>query len=64
MNKVLSAALLAAGIILLVLGVDAYHSANSVISRFFNGEPSNKALWLLISGGAACAAGLTGLVKK
>ncbi len=64
MSKAISAGLLAIGIILLVLGVDAYHSANSVISRFFNGEPSDRALWLLIGGSVAGAAGLSGLVRK
>ena len=64
MNKAIAAALLAAGIILLVLGVDAYHSANSIISRFFNGEPSDRALWLLIGGAVTGVVGLSGLVRK
>ena len=64
MRKGLSAVLLAVGIILLLLGIDAYQSANSVISRFFNGEPSDRAIWLLLGGAVACAGGLSGLVRK
>jgi len=64
MNKGISAVLLAVGIILLVLGIDAYNSTNSAISRFFSGEPSDRALWLLIGGAVAGAVGLSGLVRK
>ncbi len=47
MNKTISVALLAVAIILIALGLNAYHSASSDVSRFFTGAPTDKALWLL-----------------
>ena len=64
MNKSISVALLIAGVILLVAGFNAYHSASSDVSRFFTGAPTNKALWLLIGGFVAGIAGFSGLVRK
>ena len=64
MNKGMSVALLVVGVILLVLGVNAYHSASSDVSRFFTGAPTDKALWLLIGGAIAGIVGLFGLVRK
>jgi hypothetical protein len=64
MNKNMSVALLVVGIILLVFGVNAYHSASSNVSRFFTGAPTDKALWFLIGGAAASIAGFLGLVRK
>jgi hypothetical protein len=64
MNKSMSIALLVVGIILLVFGFNAYHSASSDISRFFTGAPTDKALWLLIGGFIAGIVGFIGLIKK
>lgn len=64
MNKGMSLALLVIGVILLVFGVNAYHSASSEVSRFFTGAPTDKALWLLIIGLAAGIVGFVGLVRK
>jgi len=64
MNKGISVALLAAGVILLIFGFNAYHSASSDVSRFFTGAPTDKALWLLISGLIAGIVGFLGLVRK
>jgi len=61
--KVVSAAILAGGIILLVLGFQAADSFSSDVSRFFTGSPTNKAMWLLIGGALASVAGAIGLVK-
>ena len=58
MNKALGAALLVAGIIMLVFGVSASDSLGSDISRFFTGNPTDKAIWLLIGGAVCSAAGL------
>jgi hypothetical protein len=61
MNRAIGLALLAAGIALIVYGIDASNSASSSLSRTFNGTPTNKTLWLLIGGIAAsiCGAVLT-----
>ncbi len=64
MNKSISTALLVVGIILLVFGGNAYHSAGSDVSRFFTGAPTDKALWLLLGGLAAGIVGFLGLVRK
>jgi hypothetical protein len=64
MNKSVSAALLVAGVILLVFGFNVYHSASSDLSRFFTGAPTDKALWLLIGGFIAGIVGFMGLIKK
>lgn len=64
MNKGMSVALLIIGVILLVFGLNAYHSASSDVSRFFTGAPTDKALWLLIGGAAAGVVGFLGLARK
>ena len=64
MNKGIPVALLVVGIVLLVFGVNAYHSASSDVSRFFTGAPTDKALWLLIGGAIASIAGFAGLIRK
>lgn len=64
MNKGMSVALLVAGVILLVFGLNAYHSASSDVSRFFTGAPTDKALWLLIGGVVAGITGFLGLSQK
>jgi uncharacterized membrane protein len=64
MNKGISVALLVVGVILLVFGFNAYHSASSDVSRFFTGASTDKALWLLIGGVIAGIVGVLGLVKK
>jgi hypothetical protein len=64
MNKGMSVALLVLGVILLVFGLNAYHSASSDVSRFFTGAPTDKALWLLIGGSAAGVVGFLGLARK
>ena len=64
MNKGMSAALLIVGVILLVFGLNAYHSASSGVSRFFTGAPTDKALWLLIGGVVAGIVGFLGLARK
>ena len=63
MNKGMSVAFLAVGILLIILGVSASESFNSDVSRFFTGSPTNKAVWLLIGGIAAAIVGLFGLLR-
>jgi len=64
MNRGMSVALLVVGVILLVFGLNAYHSASSDVSRFFTGAPTDKALWLLIGGSIASIVGFLGLARK
>ena len=63
MNKILSLALLAIGVVLIIYGLAASDSAGSDISRFFTGSPTDKTLWLLVGGVLAAALGLGGLFR-
>ena len=63
MNKPISAALLIAGIVLIIWGINASDSFSSDVSRFFTGSPTNKAMWLLIGGIVSAVAGLFGLMR-
>ena len=57
MRKMFGFVLLAVGLVLLVLGISAADSISSDISRFFTGEPTDRAVWLLIGGVAAIVGG-------
>jgi len=50
MNKALGIGLLAVGIVLLIFGISEMDSFRSHFSRFFTGNPSDKAMWLLLGG--------------
>jgi Protein of unknown function (DUF3185)/Family of unknown function (DUF5670) len=60
-NKLISLAILAGGIVLVVFGVAATDSFSSDVSRFFTGSPTDKAIWMLIGGIVAIITGLGGL---
>ncbi len=63
MNKLISLAILAGGIVLVIFGVAATKSFSSDISRFFTGSPTDKAIWMLIGGIVAIIIGLAGLLR-
>jgi uncharacterized membrane protein YidH (DUF202 family) len=63
MIKAVALALLAGGIALTIFGVDAMNSANSDISRFFTGAPTDRTMWLLVGGIVMLVAGLAGLLS-
>jgi hypothetical protein len=63
MNKSLSLALLVAGVILLLYGVSAAESLGSSFSRFFNGHPTERTMWLLIGGAILTIVGAAGLLR-
>lgn len=64
MFKVVALGLLAGGILLTILGVDAYNSSSSEISRFFTGAPTDRAIWLLVGGIVMLVAGIAGLLSS
>ena len=64
MNKGTAIALLVVGVILLIFGFDAYHSASSGVSQAVTGAPSDKAIWLLIGGAIAAIVGGVSLAAK
>ena len=58
MNKIASIALLAGGVVLMIVGINATNSFGSDVSRFFTGSPTDKAIWMLIGGIVATIVGL------
>ena len=64
MNRILSIALLAGGIALIIYGINASNSLGSDFSRFFTGSPTDKTIWLLIGGIVAAAVGAGGLLRR
>jgi hypothetical protein len=63
MNKVVSLAILAGGILLMGYGVAASKSFSSDVSRFFTGSPTDRAIWMLVGGVVAIVIGLVGLLR-
>lgn len=66
MNKPLGLAIAAVGAVLLILGIIATDSFSSNVSEFFTGNPSDKAVWLMLGGVAAIVGGLVmaGMSRK
>ena len=58
MNQIISLALIIAGVILIVFGVNATQSFGSDLSRFFTGSPTDKSIWMLIGGIVVTGLGL------
>jgi hypothetical protein len=58
-QRLLGIVLVAAGIVLLVLGIRAADSFSSQFSEFFTGSPTDRAIWLLIGGVAGILIGGT-----
>jgi len=63
MNRAVSLAILAGGILLMIYGVAASESFSSDISRFFTGSPTDKTIWMLVGGVVAIIIGLVGLLR-
>ena len=63
MNRAVSLAILAGGVILMIYGAAASNSFSSDISRFFTGSPSDKAMWMLIGGVVVIIIGGVGLLR-
>jgi hypothetical protein len=62
MNKAISIAILAGGILVMAFGIDANNSTGSDISRFFTGSPTDRAMWMMVGGVIASVVGLAGLL--
>jgi len=58
MNKIVGLALLAGGVLLIVLGITSMQSFSSDVSRFFTGSPTDKSVWMLLGGCVAAADGV------
>ena len=57
MKRAIGFALLAIGVVLLIFGISSADSLASDVSRFFTGEPTDRAMWLIIGGVGAIVAG-------
>ena len=64
MNKTVSIALLAAGVVLMVYGTKASDSLSSSVSRFFTNSPTDKTVWLLVGGLVLEIIGVIGLFRR
>jgi multisubunit Na+/H+ antiporter MnhB subunit len=64
MNKAISVALLAVGVILIVFGINASQSFSSDVSRLFTGSPTDRTIWFFVGGGVALAVGLVMLFQR
>jgi hypothetical protein len=63
MNKIVYLALLVGGVVLIIFGFKATHSFSSDVSRFFTGNPTDKAIWMLIGGSVAAVVGFVGSMR-
>ena len=63
MDKAISLAILAGGILLVIFGVSASNSVSSDISRVFTDAPTDKAIWMLVGGVVMTIIGLVGLLR-
>lgn len=63
MNKILSIALLAGGLVLIIYGINAFNSVGSDFSRLFTGSPTDNSAWFLIGGIVTAIIGAGGLLR-
>jgi hypothetical protein len=61
MNKSVSIILLVAGVILLIFGLNASDSVASSVSEAVSGTPTDRSMWLIVSGAVGIALGGFGL---
>ena len=68
MNNIVGLAVFALRIVLLIFGFNESRSFSSDVSRFFNGNPTDRSMWMIIGGIVTGIAGLflavTGALKK
>lgn len=62
LTRILSVAFIVGGVLLLIFGIDAWNSVGSEISKAFQGGPSSRAIWLLVTGTVAIISGIGGLL--
>ena len=64
MNKAIGLALLVGGIALVVFGLNESNSLSSDVNRVFTGNPTDRAMWMLVGGGVAAVAGLVMTLRR
>jgi len=56
-QRILGIVLVIAGVVLLVMGIQAADSISSSFSKFFTGSPTDRAVWMTIGGIVCIVAG-------
>lgn len=64
MNKIVALAFMAVGVVLVILGCEAYVSTTGGIARAFTAAPSDTSVWLLIAGLLAAITGIFGFTEN
>lgn len=64
MRKIVSAALLIGGLLLLYFGYQEYQSLSSEVGQLFGGVGSEMAIWMIVGGSAAAIGGLMGFLRE
>jgi hypothetical protein len=64
MSKFISLALIVAGIVLLVYGLNSSDSAASSVTRAVSGTPTDKTIWLIALGAVGIVAGGCGIFAR
>jgi hypothetical protein len=64
MTKALSIALLIAGAVLLIYGLQSSDSVSSSVTRAVSGTPTDKTIWLIVLGGIGLIAGGCGIISS
>jgi len=57
MNRAFSIAILVAGIVVLIFGINAHESIASSAKEVVTGTPTDKSIWLIVAGIAAIIVG-------
>jgi multisubunit Na+/H+ antiporter MnhB subunit len=58
MYNIAGLAIFAIGVVLLIFGFNESQSFASDVSRFFSGNPTDRAIWMIVGGAAAVVTGL------
>ena len=64
MNRIVSLTILVIGVSLLIFGLSAGDSIGSEVSEVVSGAPSDKTIWLVVTGALAAVVGGRGLVRR
>ena len=64
MNRIVSVALLIAGLVLLFFGFGAADSLSSEVSEAVTGTPTDRSIWLIVLGVIATLIGGLGLIRR
>jgi Protein of unknown function (DUF3185) len=64
MSKFISLALVIAGVVLLVYGLDSSNSVSSSVTRAVSGTPTDKTIWLIVLGAIGIIAGGCGIFTR